>query len=276
MRFIYTSDLHGNEEKYSQVLELVQVEKPDACIYGGDFFDFNRYMVKENHPVSINFLREFLKANTVPSFVIPGNMDFSITVRGMYDLQDEGLLTFLSHKPTRLGSASLYGYPHITPSPFRKKDYERRDLIDDNVRILDNDSYISHDDGTFSNVPLTYLNNVPSIEEDLREFLETDDDSIYVTHVPPARTGLDVLHDGCHVGSVALRRHILKNQPTISLHGHIHESPHISGKWAERLGTTISVNPGQQSSKLHAVIFEISDRQVKSLAHTVFGSFDLF
>jgi Icc-related predicted phosphoesterase len=139
MRFIYASDLHGNEAKYSQVLEFVRVGKPDACIFGGDFFDFNRYTVKENHPVSMNFLREFFKATSVPSFVIPGNMDFSITVKGMYDLQNEGLLTFLSHKPTRLGGVSLYGYPHITPSPFRKKDYERRDLMDDNVTIFDRD-----------------------------------------------------------------------------------------------------------------------------------------
>lgn len=275
MRFIYTSDLYGNEDKYSQFIDLTQTLKPDACIFGGDFFDFNRYTVKDNHTVSITFLREFFKSVSVPSFVIPGNMDFTMTIRGMDDLQSEGILTFLSHEPIRLGYTTLLGYPHVTPTPFRKKDYERRDLIDNDVLIADRDSYISHGDGSFSRISATYLNNVPSIEEDLQKFVDMIDGAIFVAHVPPAQTGLDVLHDKSHVGSVALRKHILKYQPAISLHGHIHESPYISGSWAEYLGSTISINPGQESSEVHAVIFEVSDKQVKSLVHTVFGPFDL-
>jgi Icc-related predicted phosphoesterase len=49
----------------------------------------------------------------------------------------------------------------------------------------------------------------------------------------------------------------------------------MSGRWAEKLGETICVNPGQQSSELDAVVFELNDTQVQSLSHTVYGQSDL-
>jgi uncharacterized protein len=275
MRFLYTSDLHGNVKKYSQVLDLIRSVKPDAFVYGGDFFEFNRYTVKSKLDYAIDFLREFFTAVAVPSFLIPGNVDFPMTVQGMRKLEREGLFTFLTYTPTRFSNnLSLYGYPFVTPTPFRRKDYERRDLISDDVHISEG-SFISHVDGTITQVSQSYLNTIPSIEEDLQAFAGSARRSIYVIHVPPAQTGLDVIHDGRNVGSIAVRRHILKHQPIISLHGHIHESPSMSGRWVEKLGETICVNPGQQSSELHAVIFELNDTQVESLSHTVYGQSDL-
>jgi Icc-related predicted phosphoesterase len=38
-----------------------------------------------------------------------------------------------------------------------------------------------------------------------------------------------------------------KYQPrlSLSLHGHIHESPEVSGRWYAKLGRTICIQPGQ-------------------------------
>jgi uncharacterized protein len=76
--------------------------------------------------------------------------------------------------------------------------------------------------------------------------------AIFNFHAPPYGTGLDEapaldatlrpIHGGAvmkPVGSVAVREAILKHQPMLSIHGHIHESRGIC-----RLGRTLAINPG--------------------------------
>jgi hypothetical protein len=55
--------------------------------------------------------------------------------------------------------------------------------------------------------------------------------AIYVLHMPPDGLGLDKCGDGSQVGSKAIRRFLQTHQPKLSLYGHIHESPKVSGKW---------------------------------------------
>ncbi len=77
-------------------------------------------------------------------------------------------------------------------------------------------------------------------------------------HCPPYDSGLDtatlldaefrpVLEHGMpvelHAGSTAVREAILRYQPTVALHGHIHESRGVT-----RLGRTICINPGSDYS----------------------------
>ncbi len=72
-----------------------------------------------------------------------------------------------------------------------------------------------------------------------------------------------------------MRRWIEERQPLLTLHGHIHESPVLSGHWAERIGNTICVNPGAAGDPtLQAAIFETT-RLPQSLAHTVHGRSEL-
>jgi Icc-related predicted phosphoesterase len=76
--------------------------------------------------------------------------------------------------------------------------------------------------------------------------------AIFNFHAPPYGTGLDEapalddtlrpIHGGAvmkSVGSTAVRDAILKHQPMLSVHGHIHESRGI-----KRLGRTLAINPG--------------------------------
>jgi uncharacterized protein len=76
--------------------------------------------------------------------------------------------------------------------------------------------------------------------------------AIFNFHAPPYGTGLDEapalddnlrpMHGGAvmkPVGSTAVRDAILKYQPMLSVHGHIHESRAI-----KRLGRTLAINPG--------------------------------
>ncbi len=64
------------------------------------------------------------------------------------------------------------------------------------------------------------------------------------------------------VGSTAVRDVIMRSQPTLSLHGHIHES-----RGAARLGRTLALNPGSsyESGVLHGALVEIdAQRGVRS------------
>jgi Icc-related predicted phosphoesterase len=76
--------------------------------------------------------------------------------------------------------------------------------------------------------------------------------AIFNFHAPPYGTGLDEapaldenlrpMHGGAvmkPVGSTAVRDAILKHQPLLSVHGHIHESRAI-----KRMGRTMAINPG--------------------------------
>ncbi len=96
-----------------------------------------------------------------------------------------------------------------------------------------------------------------------------------VAHTPPWGGALDRSHLGGHGGSRAVRRWIEEWQPLLTLHGHIHESPYLSGHWAEYIGGTICINPGAAGEPtLQAVIFE-TERLPQSLAHTNHGRSEL-
>jgi len=69
--------------------------------------------------------------------------------------------------------------------------------------------------------------------------------AVYIIHMPPANMGLDQCSHGAQVGSTAVYDFISMNQPRLSLHGHIHESPECSGNWFAEIGKTVCIQPGQ-------------------------------
>ncbi len=60
------------------------------------------------------------------------------------------------------------------------------------------------------------------------------------------------------VGSTAVRDAIMRHQPILSLHGHIHESRGVA-----RLGRTLALNPGSsyESGVLHGALVEVDARR---------------
>lgn len=73
--------------------------------------------------------------------------------------------------------------------------------------------------------------------------------TILVSHNPPKDTLCDVLPNGVHVGSTAVREFIEEAQPDICICGHIHEAKAI-----DRVGRTIVVNTGPLATGGYAVI----------------------
>jgi len=97
--------------------------------------------------------------------------------------------------------------------------------------------------------------------------------AIFNFHAPPYGSGLDEapaldatlrpIHGGAvmkPVGSVAVRDSILKHQPLLSVHGHIHESRGI-----KRLGRTLSINPGSVygDGVLQGALIELDAKRAK-------------
>ena len=98
--------------------------------------------------------------------------------------------------------------------------------------------------------------------------------TIWNLHMPPYDTGVDraplldgslhVQYDGSGepvmvpVGSHAIRDLIAERQPTIALHGHIHE-----GRGRYRIGTTAGFNPGSQyqDGVLQGLLLRVSARK---------------
>ncbi|KAA0147106.1 hypothetical protein FNF29_07596 [Cafeteria roenbergensis] len=60
--------------------------------------------------------------------------------------------------------------------------------------------------------------------------------TIFVSHSPPWGSALDATKTGKFVGSASIRRYIEETSPLLSLHGHVHEAPCISGRYFQRMG----------------------------------------
>jgi Icc-related predicted phosphoesterase len=63
---------------------------------------------------------------------------------------------------------------------------------------------------------------------------------IQITHSPPARTSLDMVYTGAHVGSQAVRKFIEEKKPTAAVCAHIHEA-----RGVDHIGDTKVINAGR-------------------------------
>jgi hypothetical protein len=119
-------------------------------------------------------------------------------------------------------------------------------------------SEVEGDGGRLRAASLDELAARPTIQADLAALAGASDPArtVYVVHTPPWGTALDLMHGRTHIGSRALREFLLRHQPPLSLHGHVHESPQLSGRIDDRLGRTLCVNPGASRQRLRAVLVD--------------------
>lgn len=100
---------------------------------------------------------------------------------------------------------------------------------------------------------------------------------IFNLHCPPYNTPIDVAPEldetlkpkvtggggvsMVHVGSVAVRQAIEKNQPLLGIHGHIHESRGFA-----KIGRTLCINPGSDYGQgiLRGAVINLDEKGIKS------------
>jgi len=289
MKVLYTSDLHGEIHLYQELLSLTVSSSPEIMVIGGDLFPSfpptKRYedMVPNQKIFIDQFLSPFFKRMSETTsvqqiFLIPGNWDLGYPY--LFKEPTERIID-LNQRSYRLKNGyELIGYPFVPPTPFRPKDYEKMDDREAPWPPQKNPSYILSSDQTDQLTPIDpylYLRGRETIEEDLDRLPKPlyQKRTIYVMHSPPFGTRLDLIQGGKSAGSRSIKTFLERNQPLLTLHGHIHESAELSGAYMDRIGKTLSINPGQSAwsgrdiMKLHAVTFEI-ERIEETLTHTCF------
>lgn len=279
MRICFTSDLHGHRQLYEQLEALLVTDRPHLLILGGDLFvdgDLDdpvgtqvRYVVEDFLPR----LRRWRAATPRLQVVcILGNHDWLCTQRALRDPGINGDVILLDRRSAwAVGDLSFVGYSCTPPTPYWVKDFERLDL--DGDELPDTGGAVWHE-GTARPRradPHDHFHSHPSMQRELREAAPVAGRWILVAHAPPHDSRLDALpHVPYPVGSRAVREFIATRQPLVSLHGHIHESPDVTGAYHTDIGSTLCINPGQSHARLRAVSFD-SESPRDTLRHTVYS-----
>ncbi|MBI2651845.1 metallophosphoesterase [Candidatus Woesearchaeota archaeon] len=262
LKLLYTADLHGNKEFYKRLLKKAEDTNIDAIVIGGDLCPRNGSTIQEKIKNQKIFLEKFMlplfknfkkKNENKEIYATMGNDDFRINLDILENAEKNKILKSIHNKSIKLNkNLDIAGYSFVNPTPFRLKDWEKLDFEGDKASqqlFLEEVRSIEKENGT--------------IEEDLEELkkLSNPKKTIYVIHAPPLNTKLDIITAGVHVGSKAVREFIEKEQPLLTLHGHIHESPKMSGYWQDKIGNTTCINVGSSypEDKLNCVIVDVYD-----------------
>jgi len=272
--FLFSSDLHGREDRYGKLISLVRSERPEAVFLGGDLLPSGSLLFAKSGPGGENFLEEFLLprlkslrldlGESYPRiFLILGNDDPPSQETVLTRWEKEGLWQYLHGRKLSLGPYAVYGYACVPPTPFVLKDWERYDVS----RFVD-PGCVPPEEGWFSREVAEEDKGFPTIQEDLGKLAGNDvlENAIFLFHSPPYRTVLDrAALDGrqvdgapldVHVGSIAIRRFIEARQPRVTLHGHVHESPRLTGSWRETIGRSHCFSAAHDGPELAVVSFD--------------------
>ena len=60
-----------------------------------------------------------------------------------------------------------------------------------------------------------------------------------------------------------------KNHPLLSFHGNFHESAEVSGKWSNKIGRTLCIQPGQSQYHEKYLIYALIDLETMELERKV-------
>jgi len=272
-RFLYVVDLHGDEFSYEAALQTARDVGAGAIVNGGDLLPHSRKGAFAAQREFLGWLGGHWAAVRdagLANYAMFGNDDAKALLPALDELAASGLVVRLDgHGWCTFGEWSLLGFPWIPDPPFRLKDWCRHDGAARTASEQYGTPLVSTLEG-LAELPVDALFRLRTIEDELASLPPPPDPSraILVAHGPPAGIGLDVCGDRRGVGSEALRRHLERSGFPLALHGHIHESPHVSGRWWGRLGRTTCVNPGALERPPWVVV----DLEQRTLEHRILGT----
>jgi Icc-related predicted phosphoesterase len=273
---LFVSDLHGSTEKIDKLFDLIRSTGPDLVLIGGDLLPFGGTLPPRSRRPPVSFIEGYLAerfrslqhglAGRYPLFaVILGNDDPRREEASMMAGERAGLWRYLHNRRIDFRGYRIFGYACIPPSPFILKDWERYDVS----RYVDVGS--SPPTAGWRSIPGEQETSSVTIQEELERLTGEQDMSraVILFHVPPYASDLDLadlegrMVDGApvdvHVGSIAVRRFLEQRRPHLALHGHVHESARLSGRWRQRIGTTWCLSAAHDGPELAVVRFSLKD-----------------
>jgi Icc-related predicted phosphoesterase len=187
MEILIISDVHNDLENLMEYMDKIALFNFDVIVFPGDFSD-----VPPKGFSSVDISRiiiEELKTFNKPILALPGNWDKDV----ISILEKEGI--------------SIHGHG----------------------KIIDDVGFYGFG-GARTPFGTSFEPSEEEIEIGLEKAFEEVKDAkikVQVTHAPPARTKLDVVYTGAHVGSEAVRKAIEKFKPVLAVSAHIHEAKGI-------------------------------------------------
>ncbi len=275
---VFVSDLHGRPDRYQKLWSLIEFERPAAVFLGGDLLPHHRGAVPgagdfipDVLAAGFRRLRSTMGTGYPPVVLVLGNDDDRASEPQFIDGDARGLWTYGHERWHTVGAFPVLGYACVPPTPFQLKDWERYDVS----RFTD-PGCVSPERGVRT-VPVNPDSvRFGTIAGDLERLAEGRDfeRAILLFHSPPYGTSLDrAALDGrmvdhvpvdVHVGSIAIQRFIEARQPLLTLHGHIHEAPRLTGVWRTLIGRTHCLTAAHDGPELAVVRFDPDDLESAS------------
>ncbi len=274
MKCFFVSDLHGQEERYKKLFNIIHYEKPNLVFIGGDLMP--SYTIKISSQNAIDeFLDDFFIKNLIMMkkkmeqaypqiFIILGNDDLKTEEEKLIDAEKLGILKYINLKKVEFENVKIFGYSYVPPTPFLLKDWEKYDVS----RYVD-PGCVSPEEG-FRSVSIDENEiKFSTIKNDLDNLTANEDlsNAVFLFHSPPYKTNLDrIANDGkffehvpldLYAGSIAIKKMIETKQPLLTLHGHIHESTRLTGQWKDKIGNTFCFNSAHDGPELSLIEFDL-------------------
>lgn len=286
MRILFAADIHASPNHLNALMDTALSSHAEGLIIGGDIVP--HYLPQYKHLSLImaqaTYLRETfipafkdLKARRcIPVFLDMGNDDLAAN-RSILEAYDGGLFHLLHMRRWRLAKGvDIIGYMAVPPTPFNRKDWEKPDTSafpgrpGNQFRTRGFITKMGREEKFILN-----LKSPETIEADLKILSRRiRRPFIFISHSPPADTPLDLTDFNRHVGSLAIHDFISQwaraGLLVASLHGHIHESPAISGANKTRINGAICINPGQNNglrAQLKYVLIDVATSQNPPIVH---------
>lgn len=276
----FVSDLHGRKTRYDKLFEAIYSEMPQLVLIGGDVLPSGISILSDEN-INGDFLDDFLadkfellkdkmKDKYPLVLMIAGNDDPKAYEEKFIAFEEKGYWNYINKKIIRFDDYFIAGYAYVPPTPFLLKDWEKYDVS----RFVDV-GCVSPEEGFRSAKKEDNIIRHETISEDLETNFKNMDfgKTIFLFHSPPYKTNLDRINTHGkmieyvqpdeHVGSIAIQRFIESKQPLLTLHGHIHESASITGKWKDTIGRTVCVNGSTEKKELALVRFSIEGKKVE-------------
>ncbi|MBU1246040.1 MAG: metallophosphoesterase [Nanoarchaeota archaeon] len=281
-KILYTSDIHGNEVQYSKLIQYAIKVSADSIIIGGDiapkggaiedYIEYQRNFLEYRLPEMLQPLKKYLPNSNL--FLMMGNDDCAAN---MDVLENSKLFKVIHNKRIKLTEDfEIVGYSFVPITPFGIKDWEKYDLS--KVPATLKKKYAER---KLTNYRLNGIKSIKtrwkifqfdsgmevqdSIQKDLSRkiFSKNPKKTVYIIHSPPDNTKLDIVSNRNHVGSMAVRLFIEKEQPYLTLHGHIHETVDISGTFKHNIKNTLCLTSGNHNvgEQLAVLVFDLYNPQ---------------